>query len=174
MGEEAIPAIDPRFDPRYQRGYAADASDASPSPASPSRPVEPASRVADARPVEAAATSPVAASAEAALDPEAGDAPTPDENAPSAEADHAPSATRWLWIALASCAAFIVTGALLSWNLANDQERFMGSIGTPSEEALRLFATVLSPALVQAGIVGTVIVLAVWVILDRRAEGRRR
>jgi hypothetical protein len=177
--------IDPRFDPRFQRGYAPDSAEVTDSGASADGPDRMAGGDA-AEGVTAAPPSPAPARAdspnpveptppEAArpLDPVAADVPVPeggDSSQPEDEGGVA-SATRWLWVALASCAAFTAIGALLYWNLANDQQRFMGAIGTPPEEAFRLFATVLSPALVQAGVVGMVIVLAVWVVRDRRTGG---
>lgn len=189
MTHDAAPRIDPRFDPRFQRGYAPDSAGMTDSAASADRPdgTDGTDAAADAAgPVAAAPPTPAAARADSPnpvertppvtdrpTDPAAAEASVAEgSDLPQAEDEGGgASATRWLWVALASCAAFSVIGALLYWNLANDQQRFMGAIGTPSEEAFRLFATVLSPALVQAGIVGMVIVLAVWVVRDRRTGG---
>jgi hypothetical protein len=182
---DAAPRIDPRFDPRFQRGYTPDAADGQAPVDATDRwggadAEDAADRVRAAPPAPAAARagSPDAVErtpplSERPPEPVVAEAPVPEGSDSSHPEDEAAatSATRWLWIALASCAAFTVVGALLYWNLANDQQRFMGAIGTPSEEAFRLFASVLSPALVQAGVVGMVIVLAVWVVRDGRRGG---
>lgn len=184
MSEKAEPGIDPRFDPRFQRGYVPDA-------APPSRARGTDGRAGD----DDAALGELFAHVErGAVDGEATDAvratddPTPEARAHDdpAEAGQlaaaaapagpepdpgtgvgAPS-TRWFWIALAACLAFIVVGVALFWNGASDRAMFRAA---PSglEGAFNQFSMTLAPGLVQAGVIGVVIVLVMWALTGRRS-----
>ena len=102
------------------------------------------------------------------------DAALPDAAAaPTAEpAPHA-SPTRWFWIALGVCAAFIVVGATVYWTQASDPAYFMG--GQPGfTQTMQQFVMALTPALVQAGVVGIAVVLVAWAIRGRRDSEARR
>jgi hypothetical protein len=89
------------------------------------------------------------------------------DTAPPAEPAHHASTTRWFWIALGVCAAFIVVGATLYWTQASDPAYFMG--GQPGfTQTMQQFVMALTPALVQAGVFGVAVVLAAWAIRGPR------
>ncbi len=202
--QNAPPGIDPRFDPRFQRGYVPDA--AAPAPDSASTPdqtqrdarldraapvagfADPADRapsVAAARgdaagspdPVAPGASVAAAAVASPAVATAAQDAADAEEarTEPVLEAESSPrvAPARWFWIALAACAAFIVAGAVLYWVQASDPAYFLG--GQPGfTQTMQQFVMALSPALVQAGVIGIAAVLVAWAVRGSRdsAGGR--
>jgi hypothetical protein len=79
------------------------------------------------------------------------------------------SRARWFWIALAACVVFIVVGGALFWNGASDRSMFT-SAPSGLEGAFNQFSMSLAPALVQAGVLGSVVVLVVWAITGRRSR----
>jgi hypothetical protein len=192
VSEGTVPGIDPRFDPRFQRGYAPDRA-AMPDarevpPAVPTAPAPPAPlpHVAKAEADDpAAAILDLLAHAEAQrLAPSRRKADDPaDERAAAVEPDaahvaftepdHEPepvvevSPTRWLWIAIGACVSFVVLGSLLFWVQASDPATFMGG-RAGIDETVRAMVSALSPALVQAGVLGVVAVLVVWAVRGRR------
>jgi hypothetical protein len=203
MSGSSAPEIDPRFDPRFQRGYVPDASASSPPRlnAVPSR--QQSGAVSDSTDADSEAA--LGASLAAGNDQGAGptavrdgvSGPHPDsevaadvgEVAPeaavadvreSAQPDElapvepAPPATRWFWIAIGVCLAFIAIGSLLYWNLASDPRRYSGPMEVGVDATIRMVVSALSPALVIAGVIGIVGVLATWAISGRRVAGTRR
>lgn len=83
------------------------------------------------------------------------------------------SPSRWFWIALGVCVAFIVAGATVYWTQASDPAYFMG--GQPGfSQTMQQFVMALTPALVQAGVVGIAVVLVAWAIRGRRDPEDRR
>lgn len=177
MSEGAGPGIDPRFDPRFQRGYVPDgragdddaalselfahvereaadrdAADAAPASEDPALEAPNPDARADDHPAEVGLVAPVAVPAE-----------------PESEADVDVPSTRWFWIALGACAVFIVVGVALFWNGASDRSMFRGA---PSglEGAFNQFSMTIAPGLVQAGVIGVVAVLVMWAITGRRSR----
>jgi hypothetical protein len=189
--------IDPRFDPRFQRGYVPDAA----APTSEPTPPQPAPPAASA-PAPAPALDP---DVDAAADPAAaflgllahaqaerlarsdresvdGDPvdgepaehdSTEGERAAVPQPDAEPmvdvSPVRWFWIALAACLVFIVVGVAIFWNAATDRSMFMGG-ASGLEGAFTQFSMALAPGLVQAGALGAVAVLVTWAVTGRRSR----
>ncbi|WP_159604900.1 hypothetical protein, partial [Agromyces humi] len=79
------------------------------------------------------------------------------------------SPTRWLWIALAACAAFVVVGSVAFWVQASDPSNYIGGVRAGLDESVRLVINALAPALVEAGLVGIVAVLVAWAVTGRRS-----
>jgi hypothetical protein len=84
------------------------------------------------------------------------------------------SAARWFWIALAACVAFVVLGSVLFWVQTSDPSVYMGGPGAGIDETVRVVVSVLSPALVQAGVLGVVAVLLIRAVRGRRMTGDQR
>ena len=167
MSEGSATGMDPRFDPRFQRGYSHEATEvpvldegpttdaaALPSPDDVEVPVAPAL----AGPPEPA-TEAAAVAQEASPDP--GTPPHP-------VATQGPVPTRWLWIALAACAGFVVLGSAAFWVQATDPSNYIGGVRAGLDETVRLVVNALAPALVEAGLVGIVVVLVFWALTARR------
>ena len=216
MSEGSATGIDPRFDPRYQRGYvpgAAGAPQVSDAAAAPvdvepvrdrdDRPAEvlPAviresgearglgssaptdgsasTRRASTGPTSTGPTSthptsthptvsPAAADDEVAEAVVASDSRFPDEDV-LAEDEHL-SPTRWMWIALGACVAFVVVGAVAFWVQASDPSNYIGGVRAGIDETFRLVINALAPALVQAGVIGIVVVLVTWAVRGRASR----
>lgn len=220
--------LDPRYDPRYQRGYVGGEADvpfpAIPHPESTPQPefvpppqVPPAAhavvvlRDADSpRPLPegraravpapspaAEADGPAATSAPATIADDAdrsGADRASDErtDADETDADRAGAAAAararsaavapadggiaswpanvWLWIAFGACLAFVVVGSWAIWSQVSDPRNYLGSVSVGVDESLRLLVSYLAPALVQAGVVGAVVVLATWAIRGRSSR----
>jgi hypothetical protein len=200
VGESSARQIDPRFDPRFQRGFVPDAAapmeagmDAADRRAEPaSRTSAPASRFGDARdtPPESSVTPGGAARS---TNREAGrregerqaphaateePAHTDTQAEPAAEGDQPieddGSDSRWFWIAIGACLAFVVVGSILYWVQASDPWLYTGSSRSRIDETISLVVTALSPAFVQAGVLGTVAVLVIWAARGARRGGGRR
>ena len=77
------------------------------------------------------------------------------------------SPTRWMWIALGACVAFIVVGAVAFWVQASDPSNYIGGVRAGIDETFRLVINALAPALVQAGVIGIVVVLVTWAVRGR-------
>ncbi|MFF2370510.1 hypothetical protein [Agromyces sp. NPDC058110] len=76
------------------------------------------------------------------------------------------------WTALAISVVFVVVGAWLSWNMTRERMSPSGTMADQAEAQAFLSAVAaLSAGLVQAGALGTVVVLAVWAL--QSARGRR-
>ena len=209
MSEGSATGIDPRFDPRFQRGYGPDAAaahqvtDAAAAPLDigPARdhddaPAEPvraliresgaARRLGSSAPTDGSASTgrtstgapgssaptddPVAdadadADADAVL---ASDGRFPQEDPPAEEEHLTP--TRWMWIALGACVAFIVVGAVAFWVQASDPANYIGGVRAGIDETFRLVINALAPALVQAGVIGIVVVLVTWAVRGRASR----
>ena len=201
MSEGSATGIDPRFDPRFQRGYVPDVAAASqatePAPAPAPIDVAPVhGRAADraeavralvgepeearglgssASTIGSASTGPVQRPARAADDEfaeadavAASDEWFAEEDAPADEEHLTP--TRWMWIALGACVGFVVVGAVAFWVQASDPSNYIGGVRAGIDETFRLVINALAPALVQAGLVGIVVVLVTWAIRGRTAR----
>lgn len=187
---ENTAGIDPRFDPRFQRGYVPDAAAAMSASVPPAAPTGSAS-APDAGTATsddpAAAILELLAHAQAERLPRTGhkrdDADAVDDERvepdspaftwavepqvqPQPVVDASPA--RWFWIALSACIVFVVVGVALFWNGASDRSTFMTA---PSgvEGAFSQFSMMLAPALVQTGTIGAVAVLVIWAIRGRRS-----
>ena len=169
MSEGSATGIDPRFDPRFQRGYAHDRPEAtSPADAGATDAAAlPPREEADPRAALTAAAAPLMSPV---ADPPSGTASAPFAGgAPDGElADQPLSPTRWLWIALAACAAFVVVGCVAFWVQASDPSNYIGGVRAGLDESVRLVINAMAPALVEAGLVGIVAVLVTWAVTGRR------
>ena len=72
-----------------------------------------------------------------------------------------------MWIALGACVAFVVVGAVAFWVQASDPSNYIGGVRAGIDETFRLIVNTLAPALVQAGLLGIVVVLVVWAVRGR-------
>jgi len=210
MAEGNVTGVDPRYDPRFQRGYSGtgdtDVPGASPRPqpapssqpqresleelerraserTAPKRVPELPSRSFEPRtPVNG--TDPATRSREGAQagestrrggsngDEAAGhsdDPPAdPTAGAPVQQLEAPSSSARWFWIAIGACVGFIVVGSLLHWVQASDPGIYGGgAMGT--DETTRMFLSAITPAMVQAGVIGAVAVLVVWATRGTRS-----
>ncbi|MFB6612428.1 hypothetical protein ACFCVO_19060 [Agromyces sp. NPDC056379] len=174
MSDGATTGIDPRFDPRYQRGYSGGAADAAspPVPAAlriPEPPESMRSRIAptnDRAPVSAPAAAAVARAADID-DPElfAGWV-SEAELASEAKAD-LPFLTAW-----AVSAAAVIIGAALLWTGISSANYFGPS--TESDRVIQMLSWSVAPPLLQAGLLGIVGML-VWSGIRRaRAQSSSR
>jgi uncharacterized membrane protein YgcG len=191
--------IDPRFDPRFQRGY--DPAGSGPDATGPDA-TGPDATESDVPGADTTAeddgvdrviralrerndppTAPPVDEVDGPADPRTPAEPAePDEPAepgdrtqaadPIEPARTAWSGVRWFWIAIGACLAFIVVGSLMYWNTVADPRRYTGPIGSGIDETIRMVITALAPALVEAGVLGIVIVLAVWAFRGRRSSTR--
>lgn len=199
MSEGPAAGIDPRFDPRFQRGYVSDAAgtpqatDAAAQPvvASPRHDdiaaaavhVERAAPAVPIEPVPSVSSGPVVPVPSVVADPEpprggaqqvaAADAASDDLLPVEADDDDAfaeeerLTPTRWMWIALGACVAFVVVGAVAFWVQASDPSNYIGGVRAGIDETFRLIVNTLAPALVQAGLIGIVVVLVTWAVRGR-------
>lgn len=195
MGEASARRVDPRFDPRFQRGYVPDPHAAAPPDAAADDPADRPGFTSFVAPLGDSGDAPVDSGTtrgaehgspkRAPDDPPVGErveepelAPEPiDEpehpTEPIDEPDDAGFGERWFWIAIGACLASIALGSILYWLQASDPWMYTGSARSRDEETLSTFLNSLSPALVQAGVVGAVAVLVTWAALGtRRARGR--
>ena len=213
MSEGSATGIDPRFDPRFQRGYVPDAAAAPQVTDAAAAPIDVgpvrdrddgAAEVLPALIRESGAarglgsTAPTDGSASTrrastgptsagptSTHPTVSPAPTDDEVADAdavvasdgrfpeedvlAEDEHL-SPTRWLWIALGACVAFVVVGAVAFWVQASDPSNYIGGVRAGIDETFRLVINALAPALVQAGVIGIVVVLVTWAVRGRASR----
>ena len=75
-----------------------------------------------------------------------------------------------MWIALGACVAFVVVGAVAFWVQASDPSNYIGGVRAGIDETFRLVINALAPALVQAGLVGIVVVLVTWAVRGRASR----
>jgi len=213
VSEGSATGIDPRFDPRFQRGYVPDAAAAPQVTDAAAAPIDVgpvrdrddgAAEVLPALIRESGAarglgsTAPTDGSASTrrastgptsagptSTHPTVSPAPTDDEVADAdavvasdgrfpeedvlAEDEHL-SPTRWLWIALGACVAFVVVGAVAFWAQASDPSNYIGGVRAGMDETFRLVINALAPALVQAGVIGIVVVLVTWAVRGRASR----
>jgi len=213
VSEGSATGIDPRFDPRFQRGYVPDAAAAPQVTDAAAAPIDVgpvrdrddgAAEVLPALIRESGAarglgsTAPTDGSASTrrastgptsagptSTHPTVSPAPTDDEVADAdavvasdgrfpeedvlAEDEHL-SPTRWLWIALGACVAFVVVGAVAFWVQASDPSNYIGGVRAGIDETFRLVINALAPALVQAGVIGIVVVLVTWAVRGRASR----
>lgn len=173
MTEDAASSLDPRFDPRYQRGYSGrDATDASP--------VAPAEEIPDPpgpTPTPAPAAEPVVAvqpaAAGAASEPDAvpelvATREDSDVFAPEAEPS-GPSVRTWLIAGWAVTVAAFAVGVLLSWVVNSDIGYYTGSFSN-EDQWLRELGWTLAPSLLTAGAIGVVVVTAVAALVPARGD----
>ncbi|KRC61832.1 hypothetical protein ASE14_13600 [Agromyces sp. Root81] len=157
--------LDPRFDPRFQRGYPGqgasetDASSARPAPVPASTPATESRRVPDP-PMPIAVTPPVVDD----RTPAGTDAtdgvdelirafqPLDPAGEPEAEETLRP----WVIAAWFTLAAFVVIGASLIWTVNNDASFYTG---TGRGNPLRDLGWTVGPALVRVGTLGVVVLL---------------
>ncbi|MGI9825398.1 hypothetical protein [Agromyces sp. Marseille-Q5079] len=201
MSKDAARGIDPRFDPRFQRGYTPDAAepmrpDAAPVAADPvpvvrGTPAQPASRAApDARPATAIVPPSVAATAHrnddhvdlltqigfagAEAHADQGIPPGPPSTTAPSPAPRQPGAglpvstptvlpRRGFWIALGASVAFVLGGVALYWNLNYEQMRPMNVTSSDGQVLLQA-GMALATGMMQAGVLGIVVVLAIWAV----------
>jgi hypothetical protein len=197
VSDSTVSDIDPRFDPRFQRGYVPDAAapTSEPTPPQPAPPTASTPAPApdpdlDAAADPAAAILGLLAHAQAERlarsdresvdgDPVDGEPAehdsTESERATVPQPDAEPmvdvSPVRWFWIALAACLVFIVVGVAVFWNGATDRSTFMGA-ASGLEGAFTQFSMALAPGLVQAGALGAIAVLVTWAVTGRRSRRR--
>jgi hypothetical protein len=215
VSEGSATGIDPRFDPRFQRGYVPDAAGApqvtdaaaaaAPVGVEPVRdhddgPAEVlqallrasgearglgSSAPADANASTGRASTERTSTGRASTGPTASPATTDHEVADAdavvasdgrfpeedvlAEEEHL-SPTRWMWIALGACFAFVVVGAVAFWVQASDPSNYIGGVRAGIDETFRLVINALAPALVQAGVIGIVVVLVTWAVRGRASR----
>ena len=192
---------DPRYDPRFQRGYVGSEADAPPHAmpqtesdlafAPPPAATPSATPAGDADLVlrDAGARRPVVDDRTAAIP--ASSSPTdadgtaespahgyadrvdPAAAAPSDEDAESWSVNRWLWMALGSCLTFVIVGTVAMWVSVSDPDVYRGSPSVGFDETMRLMINYVAPALVQAGIVGAVVVLVIWAIRGSRIGAAR-
>ncbi|KQZ11165.1 hypothetical protein ASD23_03465 [Agromyces sp. Root1464] len=181
MTDDPASGLDPRFDPRYQRGYSGRETDAVP--------VAPAEKpIADPRdpvpvPVTAAETvaAPVPVPEPAAPAPTAGATSDPDPLPVSVETREdsdvfapepgasGPSVRAWLIAGWAVTAAVFAAGALLSWIVSSDIGYSTGSFSN-EDQWLRELGWTLAPSLLTAGAMGVVVVTAVAALMPTRGD----
>ena len=192
MSEGSATGIDPRFDPRFQRGYVPDVAaapqvtDAAAAPVD----VEPvgdrddgsaevlqaliresgeARGLGSSAPTDgSASTAPASTGLTDADAVVASDSRFPEEDVRPEEVHLSP--TRWMWIALGACVAFIVVGAVAFWVQASDPSNYIGGVRAGIDETFRLVINALAPALVQAGVIGIVVVLVTWAVRGRASR----
>lgn len=187
---EGPSTFDPRYDVRFQRGYTPPPDERVPAPATdtsaaadPGAPPSVAPRTVPAHPVarpvvdrpvvddpvrarsvpaepvapaESGPESPTVRSAERELDQtRAGDA--------SARA----IVTRWLWLVFGAAVAFVIAGTALYWSVVSRQNPFDSDVGG-RDTTVEQIVTSLSPAVVQAGVLGMVGALLAWALLGGR------
>lgn len=176
------PGIDPRFDPRYQRGYVPDAAEAreqAPAPAGSTAPQAPPTRVPRVprvapedrpRPTPAGrGDDPVPASGAAGAVEDV-DAPDRDVLPAFEEVDDEPSpADPWFVAAWAVAVLAVVIGGAFWWAGMMAENPFSGV--SQSDRWLQYVGWVVAPALVQGGLIGIVGML-VWTGI-RRARRQR-
>lgn len=234
MSNEAARGIDPRFDPRFQRGYTPDAAaTASPQASVAEAATEPAlaepaaGRASQRRetgiraepavgrevrppervvrpdqldddhaaallayfgpPADRAAAPDAAESDEPQHRGRIGPSPAPAEPAGSgfdrrhgehvdvdADSENESPFVRHpslaFWVALAASIGFVVVGVVVSWNVSLEQMRPTGRMSGAETQAFLSALSALGMGLVQAGALGTVVVLAIWAV----QSGRRR
>lgn len=163
--------IDPRFDARFQRGYAGEHAESQPEPT--------ASPQADAMRPEPPRPAPQDDPAELiralVADHEAPD-PRPmtiPESMPAVDLLDEPEVGRArqvptgrLWMGLAASLLLVVVGLALVWNAATDRSVYTGTASGSEGDAIRFLASV-APGFIQAGALGCVVVLVVWAVLAR-------
>ncbi|MFC9559766.1 hypothetical protein [Agromyces sp. NPDC056965] len=175
MSDGATIGIDPRFDPRYQRGYSGGAADAAapPVPAALRVPEPPESIRARIAPANDRAPAPAPAAATMARAADLDDDPelfagwvSEAELASEARAD-LPFLTAW-----AVSAAAVVIGAALFWTGISSFNYFGPS--TESDRVIQTLSWSVAPPLLQAGLLGIVVML-VWSGIRRaRAQSSSR
>lgn len=173
MSDGATSEIDPRFDPRYQRGYTGlgpidgTADAAAPPVPTVTRVPEPPARepfTEPTVPTDAPSGAPLGTRAPVLRDAD----PAADGMAelvgdfgaaePEPEPDPlAPAFRPWLIAAWALLGAFVVVGTSLIWTMNNDVNLYTG-MGRNS--AFRDLSWMAAPALVKVGLLGTVALLA--------------
>ena len=199
MSEGPAAGIDPRFDPRFQRGYVPDAAatpqatDAAAQPvvavprhddiAAAAAPIAPSVPAAPSEPIPSVSAEPVEPVPSVVADPEPSRGGAPQVVAAAAASDdrlpveaddddafaeeERLTPTRWMWIALGACVAFVVVGAVAFWVQASDPSNYIGGVRAGIDETFRLIVNTLAPALVQAGLIGIVVVLVTWAVRGR-------
>ena len=146
---------DPRFDPRFQRGYSG------PQPDPSSMPVPPFERRAEGKAGDSPAVDPAEAAPRPA--PDAATIATDDLGAVWTPPRRNPFALTLL----IGGAAMIAIGAWLVWTLATTADFSYDA----DEQAVLLLQQLLSPALLICGVLG----IAGWLVLGAlAASGRRR
>ena len=59
------------------------------------------------------------------------------------------------------------TSAVAFWVQASDPSNYIGGVRAGIDETFRLIVNTLAPALVQAGLIGIVVVLVTWAVRGR-------
>ncbi|MEF3402725.1 hypothetical protein [Agromyces sp. CCNWLW203] len=182
MTDDATSGIDPRFDPRYQRGY--DGSDAAVAPhPSEQRRSEPAAgslpptlQSGEARPPAEvgppviANTNPAPESSTASSSPSARASTGPGHDGPVFETDavgepepepaqESRLVRRWFAAAWAMLGVCVVAGLAVTWAVNSDPNTYTG---INPNDLLRQLSWVVAPNLVRVGLVG-IVGLTVWI-----------
>lgn len=193
MSDGATTGIDPRFDPRYQRGYAGHGSDTGePDAAAP--PVPEASKPARVPEPPASVLAQVSAATDPAADsPATVETPRSVPGLADADADPGPGAIArdepvfeldangggepeshdvrwWFAAAWAVLGISVVIGIAVTWAVNSDPATYTG---IDSNDLLRQMSWVVAPNLVRFGLIGTV-GLTVWIgVRQVRAQRAR-
>ncbi|MFB6612426.1 hypothetical protein ACFCVO_19050 [Agromyces sp. NPDC056379] len=184
MSDDATSGLDPRFDPRYQRGY--DGSDAaeqslpsdqhrSEPPTGPvAHPLDAGDRsAADPRPpvTEGTTSRPAAASTSPSAREDAGavgigvgadsdhDEPEFETQAGAEPEPESRRVGRWFAAAWAMLGISLVVGLAVTWAVNSDPNTYTG---INSNDLLRQMSWMIAPNLVRFGLIGTV-GLTVWI-----------
>ncbi|MFC9559768.1 hypothetical protein [Agromyces sp. NPDC056965] len=177
MSDDATSGLDPRFDPRYQRGYdghgvsgvAADAA------APPPRSVEASKSTPSPAPgVDRVPQLPIPAAAEprAAEEVDGAVEQLVREFGPGESEPDGPAGTLrpWLIAAWALLGSFVVVGVSLIWTVNNDVNLYTG---LSQNNALRDLSWMAAPALVRVGLLGAVALLAALTVRRIRSAPLR-
>lgn len=184
MSDDATSGLDPRFDPRYQRGYSG--GEASTTNASPAR--AGVDRVPDPPATAAAAPEPMVvrtsrAGPEPAAVGESVSVPGPPPAAePAAAVDDfelfadgagpsGPSARGWLFAGWVVTAAVFAVGVFLSWAVNSDVGYYTGAFSN-EDQWFRELGWTLSPSLLMAGAIGAVVVTVLAAFASLRDDTR--
>ncbi|AWB94453.1 hypothetical protein DCE93_01175 [Agromyces badenianii] len=161
MSDGATTGIDPRFDPRFQRGYSGHGvseTDAAParSVASPPTPAQvPALHRVPDPPMPAPVTQETAEEVEGSVE-QLVRVFEPVE--PEPEPDPAAGVLRpWLIVAWSLLGAFVVIGLSMIWTVSSDPSNYTGM---GSNTVLREITWMSAPALVRVGFLGAVALLS--------------
>lgn len=187
MSDDATTGIDPRFDPRFQRGYVPSpesgraAAEAPPTmvpppqaPAAPPLGSVPLVAARSAEPVEhphvaTPSTNSEIRSADAAEPAVSGETGA-FENSDAGSEPHT-IARRWIVAAWAVAIGALAIGFWLFWSVAGDRGIYYGNSAS-YDPVLQQAAWTIAPPLMQAGGIGVVVLLA-WQAI-RRAQRNAR
>lgn len=177
MSDGAAAGIDPRFDPRYQRGYDGHGATGGAGDASV-QPMPTVMRVPDPPAPERITVSPRIVSMPLVAND---DAPDPDatpaahgtggESFEGPAGSDGPTARSWLITGWTMTAVVFGIGLWWSWSVHSDVGRYLGGIAS-GDLAFYELGWSVSPALMTGGAVGAVVVTAIGVLLQSDSTSR--